>query len=482
MPAHPRINREIVLLRNSSWPSGRKAFLISLKESRLPATLVLVTVSLQPTTMPIRKYLLILAGLALGLVLLLRLNHHPTDDAAEGALRSQPVAQPTAIKSMPGRVLAGLGSAPGLHDVDERAMASLRREDPEALAMSLLTSWNEPFSPELLALAAQRFGEAKNSYAKFQLAMLLHRYGKSAGTEFLRGTVRQAGSEYQETAAQALAMSRDRGSVGLLADHLRSSVSGTPVNLLRELGTWREPELIEALKFAFHTSQPRSPAFAKALALMGEFGPVDGLAGDAWLYSPEYEKPALAIRRNSAANPGWIAGLLGDSVPKTVPTEFLIDACRTAGAAAAAGPVESWLRQYASAQVRSNSDYREHIRAIRANEKEWSVFEFDDRPFRLAVSSIRLLGEWAQPSSAEAVYDYLGAYLAGKYSPAVVEQIIATTASVDPRNFESRLQALGIAIDAISTALAVAKLNPLPLQFLPRQISKLAPIRIPGED
>lgn len=432
--------------------------------------------------MPIRKYLLILAGLVLGLVMLLQFTHRPTHDAAEGTLRSQSMAQSAAIVAQAGRALAAHGSAPGLHDVEERAMAFHRTLDPEAMVSSLLSSWNEPFSAELLALAAQRFGEARKPNVKFQLAMILHRYGKAEGTEFLRAAVRQTDGEFQESAAAVLAMARDRGSVGVLAEYLRSSSSGVPIRLLNELGSWREPELIEALKFAFQNSQPRSPAFAKALALMGEYGPVDQLAGDAWVFSPAYEKPALALRRNSGANPGWISSLLGDSAPKNVPLDFLVDACRTAGAEAAAGEVEAALRRSTATRARVNADYAKHVRAIRSGDKPWSPFEFDDRAYNLTIKCLGLLGEWAQPSSAEVVYEYLGIYLGGKYSPAVVEQIIATAASVDPRNYETRLQALGVSGDAIGNALAVAKLNPLPPQYLPRQVSKSAPIRIPGED
>ena len=381
----------------------------------------------------------------------------------------------------------GGARAPGINDpaaFDFSPIKILNRMDTGDIFRALQTGWIEPFPDEVIEIVNQRFTTEKDAHVQFELAMILHRYKRESGTAFLRRIVGDKESVYRESAAEALVLARNIQATGLITEYLENPDESVPLNLLSSLQASMDTRFVESLKKMCVDGSPRSAAYAKTLAMLGDFSASEGLSGGAYNSEPNrnLETKALAYRQKGEPQESWSRELASREIPRTVPGEFIIEAWRTAGPAVARTGVEQAIVQLAEEQRRNNQAYVQHVEAIRSGQKEWSVFGSDPLRQELAIKAVQLIGEWGKADSAEAIYQFAAAYLGGKYSEGGLEHLIIAAAQADPSEYEARLASLGVSPVSIKTAEAIRLLNPVPRQYVPRQFPKYVSVKIPGEE
>ena len=74
--------------------------------------------------------------------------------------------------------------------------------------------------------------------------------------------------------------------------------------------------------------------------------------------------------------------------------------------------------------------------------------------------------------ATETTYRFLEAYRKGPHAPLTTERILGALFRLDPQGLDARAAAMGIAPSTVASARSIAALRPLPINLMPRQLSK----------
>ncbi|MDH4373684.1 MAG: hypothetical protein QE510_09800 [Verrucomicrobiota bacterium] len=78
--------------------------------------------------------------------------------------------------------------------------------------------------------------------------------------------------------------------------------------------------------------------------------------------------------------------------------------------------------------------------------------------------------------ATETTYRFLEAYRKGPHAPLTTERILGALFRLDPQGLDARAAAMGIAPSTVASARSITALRPLPIDLMPRQLSKSASV------
>lgn len=355
-------------------------------------------------------------------------------------------------------------------------------ESSEQFLAAVFHTLEEPFSEEVLERLLRLFLETQNPGDRLRMAALLHRYGRAPGTEYLL-EVGRGDSDGVNAALAILALSKTPEALESVVRWIERGELG--VEFLSAVGEWRDPKITEALMKRSEAEDHRNIVVAKALVQHGTFevyhrATMDQPKGP--ITSSESE--AVAVRMQLGEDGGW-----NERVTQWARASSGLDAgsvvenTRLAGEKAARNGVEQFLGAYTKELAQWNQGYAEYIRDLRSGATEWKPVMVDGVRFESAVGLASLLGEWgANPASAEVVYGMMETYLQGRRTPESMERLAMALVRLDPKGSEERLLGMGMDTEALRAAQGVSALRPLPRGWIPEQVTKRVPIKIPGEE
>jgi hypothetical protein len=254
---------------------------------------------------------------------------------------------------------------------------------------------------------------------------------------------------------------------------------------LSAVGEWRDPRITTALSKRSEAEDHRSIVVAKALVQHDVF--------EAY-HRATMDQPKGPITSSEAEAVGARMGSLGVGglnervsawarASSGLDAAAVLDITRLAGEKATRNGVEQFLGEYSKELARWNHEYAEYIRDLRSGAREWKPVTFDGVRFESAVGLASLLGEWgANPASAEVVYGMMETYLLGRRTPESMERLAMALVRLDPKGSEERLLGMGMDAEALRAAQGVIALRPLPRGWIPEQVTKRVPIKVPGEE
>ena len=238
------------------------------------------------------------------------------------------------------------------------------------------------------------------------------------------------------------------------------------------------PQLTQALARRAERAEPNQAWVARALAQQGVFDAWDRLPSSSLESMRSFrtdllDLEAVSARRGDHPAPDWgdrlFSGLLSDS---TLPDDSILASARLAGPVAVRPSLERFLDGYIDHKTRWNAAYREHVTAIQNGTKEWSFFGDSLYKDRGVLDALDLLAEWGGDRATETTYRFLEAYRKGPHAPLTTERILGALSRLDPQGLDARAAAMGIAPSTVASARSIAALRPLPINLMPRQLSK----------
>jgi len=396
------------------------------------------------------------------------------------------VGHPTNPSSLQARMIQAL-----LRAANEAIEAEKRGEHlgttswnktPEDVLNTVFNQFDEPFPPLVLERLAQALLNLKSPTDRVKAAALLHRYGNPAGTAFLREWAART-DEGSSLAATVLAKTQDVPSIPLLVQRLATvEWNQLAPPLLDALGAWANPQLTQTLARRSERTEPSQAWVARALAQQGVFDAWDRLPSSSLESMRSFrtdllDLEAVSARRGDHPAPDWgdrlFSGLLSDS---TLPDDSILASARLAGPVAVRPSLERFLDGYIDHKTRWNAAYREHVTAIQNGTKEWSFFGDSLYKDRGVLDALDLLAEWGGDRATETTYRFLEAYRKGPHAPLTTERILGALSRLDPQGLDARAAAMGIAPSTVASARSIAALRPLPINLMPRQLSKSASV------
>ena len=353
---------------------------------------------------------------------------------------------------------------------------------PEDVLDAVFNRFDEPFPPLVLERLATALINLKSPTDRVKAAALLHRYGNLAGTAFLREWAART-DEGSNLAATVLAKTQDAPSIPLLIRRL-ATVEWNQLEppLLEALGAWANPQLTQALARRAERAEPNQAWVARALAQQGVFDAWDRLPSSSLesmrsFPSDRLDLEAVSARRGDHPAPDWgdrlFSGLRTDS---TLPDTSILASARLAGPVAVRQSLERFLDGYIDHKTRWNAAYQEHVAAIQNGSKEWSFFGDGTYKDLGVLGAMDLLAEWGGDHTTETTYRFLEAYQKGPHSPLTTERILGVLARLDPQGLDTHAAAMGLAPGTVASARLITALRPLPIDLMPRQLSKSASV------
>lgn len=250
------------------------------------------------------------------------------------------------------------------------------------------------------------------------------------------------------------------------------------IPLLEALGAWANPQLTQALARRAERAEPRQAWVARALVQQGAFDVWDRLPSSSLekmrsFPTDRLDLEAVSARRGNRPAPDWGDRLFsGLRRVGTLPDTGILTSARLAGPVAVQQSLERFLDGYIDHKTRWNAAYQEHVAAIQNGTKEWSFFGDATYNEPGVVGAVDLLSEWGGDRATETTYQFLETYQKGPHSPLTTERILGALARLDPQGLDARAAAMGIAPGTVASARSIAALRPLPIDLIPRQLSK----------
>ena len=360
----------------------------------------------------------------------------------------------------------------------EHLGTSFWNKTPEDVLDALFNRFEEPFHAVALDRLAKALPKLESATDQVKAAALLHRYGKTIGTAFLRELAGKT-EEGSSLAATVLAKTQDGPSIPVLVRRLTQFPwDQLGLTELEAIGAWSDPQLTRALIRRSERAESNRNRIARALVQHGVFDAWDGLPA-ATLEAMRSERiyrldlEAVSARRGGRAATDWgdqlFSGLRRES---TLPDTRILSSARLAGPIAGQESLERFLNEYIDHNTQWNAAYQEHVTAIKNGSKEWSFF--GDSTYKEAGVSgaLDLLAEWGGDRATEITYRHLETCLKGPHSPLTVETILSNLVRLDPQGVDARAAAMGIDPSAVASAKTIATLRPLPSELMPRQLPK----------
>lgn len=342
---------------------------------------------------------------------------------------------------------------------------------PEKLLYDILELRAEPYAPLVLDKMEESFA-LFNPDQKLKAAILLHRYHRKMGTDYLKELIRtQTGKARTYPAAAALAMARDPESIPLLKEVFASYI-GDP-EFASAIMKWKHPALIEAARELWGKPSAPQGIIAQVLAMAGDEAVLESLRTllkHSGVVDPENFIYEAALVRLGAENPEDFMQRMRDTAAKAnrYMGSFLKQSMNFVGPDSGLDFVTQLAVKYAEARAEFGAKYEKYEAEVQAGLRSRlpSYPRMEEMRFKDAID---ILEEWKIPSSAEPVYKALEAAQGGVYVELFNRRIMKALVLLDPDNHEARFQALGFSAEEISAAQQLSKLNPIPHLFRPRQ-------------
>lgn len=360
----------------------------------------------------------------------------------------------------------------------EHLGTSFWNKTPEDVLNAVFNQFEEPFPPLVLERVAQALPKLKLATDRVKAAALLHRYGKTIGTAFLRELAGKT-EEGSSLAATVLAKTQDASSIPVLVQRLdQIPLHKLAIPELEAIGAWSDPQLTRALIRRSERAESNRNWIARALVQHGVFDAWDGLPASTLeaMRSDRIDRldlEAVSARRGGRAAADWgdqlFSGLRRDS---TLPDTRIFSSARLAGPIAGQESLERFLDGHIDHKIQWTTAYQEHVTAIRNGSKEWSIFTDTTHDDIGVLGALDLLAEWGGDRATEITYRHLETCLKGPHSPLTVETILSNLVRLDPQGVDARAAAMGIDPSAVASAKTIATLRPLPSELMPRQLPK----------
>lgn len=364
-------------------------------------------------------------------------------------------------------------------DTGELAWIYLEKHKDLPLALRhILDSVVEPYPPRILEALEHLLKHGTDAQMKVTAATLLYRYDQAAGKQYLLSVLNNPETDRLLARDVALVLARNKErEAGASIAAVFPKLGATTTELLLAMGQWRDSSISEVLRQE-SLRYPLRWSYSIAMSQEGSISSVElitkRLAQEKRPGGEVVHNLEATLARNGSLDPSvWQQHLSDafrkqpDSLSRTVLTSFAIAGSQVGG---------KYLQQMLASTIPLHEAYLDgmelHAKGIREKIPELANKFPKPSPYEFIMGAAQLLAQWEAKEAVPTLQQVLTTVQKGNRADVYVNEALGLALyKLDPVNWRDTLLSAGIPPYHVDRIPELAKLRPIPAEYLPKQVN-----------
>ena len=333
----------------------------------------------------------------------------------------------------------------------------------------------EPYQPRTLAALEHLLKHGEEAQLKLTAATLLYRYDQPAGKQYLLSVLNLPTVDLL-TRDVVLALARNKETEAI-PDIVRTwSNLGSPSDaILTTVARWRDPSMVQMLREQYR-SDPRNWGYALALSQAGDEAAVQSLST---ALKARGNKPSELTIQAGLAHLGAIESIAWAATMESsfqnrarIGERALVTLLDISGPSVSRGVAQTLLQACIPLHEEFLAGLELQAQGVRERNPALANKFPKEPPTAFIKGAAQLLAEWEAKEAVPTLQQVLTTVQKGNRADVYVNEALGLALyKLDPANWRDTLLNAGVPEYHVDRIPALAKLRPIPPEYLPKQVN-----------
>lgn len=333
----------------------------------------------------------------------------------------------------------------------------------------------EPYQPRILEALEHLLKHGEEAQMKLTAATLLYRYGQPAGKQYLLAVLNSPTTDLlTRDVVLALARNKEAEAIPSIV-RVWSSLGSPSDSILTTIARWQDPSMVQMLREQY-SSDPRNWGYALGLSQAGDAAAIEPLK--VALKTRNASSSGLTIQAAlthlGAMDPTvWVATMEASFQNRSrIGERALITYLDLAGPSVSRGVAQMLLQSCIPLHEEFLAGLELQAQGVREKNPALANKFPKEPPTAFIKGAAQLLAEWDAQEAVPTLQQMLTTVQKGNRADVYLNESLGLALyKLDPINWRETLLNAGVPEYHVDRIPALAKLRPIPAEYLPKQVN-----------